>query len=204
LERDWTDRPETLPRSFGEVVGVSDGFIASDPFGDPCPTQYGCSTMWHSSDGLTWTKLGISDRGDRVPQLFPWKGGALMTDGASLFDLWTSGGSSELPLADGVPTPAPIIGSWSGLIVVGTGPLGLVSMRVDRAEVLLTRDGVDWKIQPAPSVPAGFPSIAVGDSSILYLGWVSNVQGADFLTCASQGLGEPGCLPHLWVGSVNP
>jgi len=192
FDRDYADRPQTLPRSFGQVVGVSDGFIARDFDGDQseCPDlQYGCSTMWHSSDGLTWTKLGIVDSVDGSLLLLPWNGGALLTDGISRFDLWTSEGSSELSLADEVPAPAEFFRAN-----VGTGPLGLVTMLYggDHPEALITRDGVSWKVQPAPSVPASFASMAVGESSVLYLGWTGDVYEGDIL------------VPHLWVGTANP
>ncbi len=49
---------------FGDVVGVSDGFIARgvNPE-DTCPIPAGCGDMWHSSDGLTWRNLGAPARG---------------------------------------------------------------------------------------------------------------------------------------------
>ena len=47
-----SDSGAAFPTGFGDVVGVSDGFIAR------------ADAMWHSSDGLTWRKLG--DSGERV------------------------------------------------------------------------------------------------------------------------------------------
>ena len=44
---------------FGDVVGVSDGFIARGVTDTgSCASEDGCAGMWHSSDGLTWRNLG--------------------------------------------------------------------------------------------------------------------------------------------------
>ena len=66
------------------------------------------------------------------PRLVPWRGGALATDGDGHAELWTSDGSAELPMA------ARLRGT------VATGPLGLVS--IDDGQVLVSRDGVDYKV----------------------------------------------------------
>jgi hypothetical protein len=179
---DYVDRrsggdPGTLPTGFEAIVGVSDGFIAA-----------GDGWMWHSADGLTWRKLAATaeDSLDRS-HLLPWKGGALSTDGIRRFDLWTSQGMSDLPMADEVSLPTERYSA-----VVGTGQLGLVTI-MDRPpnEVLFTRDGVDWKIQPTPLLPEAYGTIAVGESSVLYLGWSGSIE-------------EGGFVPHLFVGTVEP
>ena len=89
---------------FGDVVGVSDGFIARgvNPE-DSCSLPDGCGEMWHSSDGLTWRNLGLRwAESSIVPVVLPWMGGALVTDGVGRFDFWTSQGHSELPMAEDV------------------------------------------------------------------------------------------------------
>ena len=52
-----------LTGGYGQVVGVSDGFIASG--GSPasaCSNPDGCGGgMWFSADGLTWRFLGLED-----------------------------------------------------------------------------------------------------------------------------------------------
>ncbi len=189
---EWTE----TPIAFGEVVGVSDGFIASADEGT-CTLPDGCSSMWHSPDGLTWRNLGHPDAEpeSHAGRLLPWQGGALMTNGVGLFSLWTSQGYSELPMAADFPAPAR---EMSADVVLATGPLGLVSIRRDSLEVLVTRDGVDWKIGPMPAAMEPDsdynlgPSVAVGDRSVLYLTW-----------SGYWGEGE-GYIPHLWVGSVEP
>ena len=206
----WTAIPSDVPPSLdrgdrpsfvtgmGTVVGVSDGFIAAGAIPvDTCTLADGCSGMWHSADGLTWRNLGHPDADpDASPgRLVPWKGGALDTDGVGVFHLWTSQGVSELPMAADLPPPAeeqdPSFAPFS------TGPLGLVSTRLDSMEVLVTRDGSDWKIgsMPAAMRTEGYgpsPTIAVGERSVLYLTW-----------SGYRGEGE-GRVPHLWVGSVVP
>jgi hypothetical protein len=184
-----------FPFGFQDVVGVSDGFIArGGAEGDnTCPLQDGCSTsMWYSPDGLTWRNLGghlgAEQPGAWSGSLVPWKGGALLTDGNGRFDLWTSQGYSELPMAADFPAP-------SGDIYLPpvTGPLGLVSIRLDPMEILITRDGVDWKLDPMPAAmvtPGRRTTVAVGDRSVLYLTW--------------SGSSEEGYVPSLWVGSVEP
>jgi hypothetical protein len=82
-----SDFGSTLPTNgFGQVVGVSDGFIARG--GSPHATCYDgepCGGgMRYSADGLTRRFLGNEDGGD----LLPWDGGALVTSGS---DASTSG-----------------------------------------------------------------------------------------------------------------
>jgi hypothetical protein len=179
-----------FPTGLGEVVGVSDGFIARGiAKGDSCEAEGGCKGMWHSADGLTWRHLANvpSGSGDL---LVPWKGGALATDGIGRFDLWTSQGYTELPMAADVPAPP-----QQGSVLLATGPLGLMSVRMDRKEILVTRDGADWKIQPMPAAMVTdsdrLPTIAVGDRSVLCLTW-------------SGYFGPDGYVPSLWVGSLEP
>jgi hypothetical protein len=144
----------TLPTGgFGQVVGVSDGFIATGTSPDgACPDPEGsCTGMWFSSDGLTWRLLGSAPF---EPRLLPWKAGVLATDGDGHAELWTSDGSAELPMA------VQLRGT------VATGPLGLVS--IDDGQVLVSRDGVDYQIN---SIPAQMDEadVAVGDRTVLVL-----------------------------------
>ena len=189
---EWT----ATPIAFGEVVGVSDGFIARADEGT-CTLPDGCSSMWHSADGLAWRNLGHPDaEPESWNRLVPWNGGALLTDGVGHFRLWTSQGYSELPMAADFPTQAePRDPTFTP---IATGPLGLVSIRRDSLEILVTRDGVDSKIQPIPAAMEPDsdynlgPSIAVGDRSVVYL-----------TRSGYWGEGE-GYIPHLWVGSAEP
>ena len=210
---DWTemapnDQPtgdfgSLLPTgSFGSVVGVSDGFIASGAYPDgTCADPIGsCTGMWYSSDGLTWrilataTQIDPSQRslcirdtcGNLPGELLPWRGGALAIDSDGRIDFWTSAGSAKLPM-----TAQQVHG------IDATGPLGLVS--IGDGKILVTRDGVDWKIEPIPPAmvthgdgPARRPTIAVGDRSVLYLTWSGYFGEGD------------GYVPSLWVGSFEP
>ena len=187
---EWT----AIPADFQDVVGVSDGFIASgETPKDTCTLPDGCSSMWHSSDGLTWRNLGHpeADPEAYTARLVPWEGGALVTDRFGTFGLWTSQGYSELPMGADFPAE-----EWYEPIA--TGPLGLVSIRRGSMEILVTRNGVDWKTQPMPAAMVTVsdgqiePTIAVGDRSVLYLTW-----------SGYRYEGE-GYIPHLWVGSVEP
>jgi hypothetical protein len=195
---DRGDRPSFVT-GMGTVVGVSDGFIvAGDTPQDTCTLADGCSGMWHSADGLTWRNLGHPDADPDAlsGRLVPWKGGALETDGVGVFNLWTSQGYSELPMSADFPTPGEAQDPYSAPFV--TGPLGLVSIRLDSMEVLVTRDGSDWKIGSLPSAMLTDsdyqmgPSVAVGDRSVLYLTW-----------SGYWGEGE-GYVPSLWLGTVEP
>jgi hypothetical protein len=114
-----------------------------------------------------------------------------MTDGIGRFEFWTSEGSTEWPMAAEVPAQP-----QQGLVLIATGPLGLVSIRRDTQEILVTRDGVDWKIQPMSAAMVTEsnrgPTIAIGDRSVVYLTW-----------SGYYGAGEPH-VPSLWVGSFEP
>ena len=203
----WTLMPAEAPSpegdgvrgfltGFGDVVGVSDGFIArGDSPEDSCPLPDGCGEMWHSSDGVTWRNLGApaGDRyeGTSAPEVLPWNGGALVTDGVGGFDFWTSEGHTELPMAPEVRA------AWKQPEAgFGTGPLGIVTVLKDDGEILVTHDGVDWDIQPMPAEMAadstlfyGTPSVAVGDRSVVVVMW-SGTQEAR--------------VPSVWVGTPKP
>jgi hypothetical protein len=184
---DRGDRP-AFPTGLGEVVGVSDGFIArGEATGNSCEVEAGCAGMWHSADGLTWRHLANVPASEG--RLMPWKGSALVTDGIGRFDLWTSQGLSVWPMTAEVPGQP-----QQGSVLLATGPLGLMAVRMDRMEILVTRDGVDWKIQPMPAAMVTDtdrgPTIAVGDQSVLCLTW-------------SGYNGEGPVVPSLWVGSVE-
>lgn len=163
--------------AFGSVVGVSDGFIATGAYPDgACADPNGsCTGMWQSSDGLAWRFLGTAPQ---IGSLLPWSGGALATYDDGQIDVWTSGGSEELP-----------IGAHPG--TVGAGPLGLVS--VGDGEVLVSRDGIDSKVSAIPAQMAdatgrrGRPSVVVGDQSVLVLEW--------------KRIDEFTMQPSLWLGT---
>jgi hypothetical protein len=177
-----------FPTGFGDVVGVSDGFIARGP----CTSDGGCTEMWHSSDGLTWRNIGNVVNGSDG-QLLSWMGGALVTDGVGRFDFWTSQGGSELPMAAELPV------AWKqaegNTEEFGMGPLGLVTARKDYAQILFTRDGVAWDIQamPAemePDLPrtmGGLFKVVVGERSVL----VVSRSATDEATSLWLGTPEP-------------
>jgi hypothetical protein len=179
-----------LPGS-GDIVGVSDGFIARvATWNDTCPN--GCDVMWHSPDGLSWRKLGLGAPSPSDSALLPWMGGALLTDGATRFELWTAQGASQLATAGDVPVPT---GHSGG--IANVGPFGLVSILPADEQVIFTRDGVDWKVQPIPDAMAAFsginrhgPSVHVGDRSVLFSSWTE--------------IADQVWVPSLWVGSVEP
>lgn len=182
----------------GDVVGVSDGFIVRgvNPE-DACPLAGGCSTMWHSADGLTWRNLGHpeadpdAEASKYETRLVPWKGGALVTDGVGRFTFWTSDGPSEMPMA------AEVRAEWKQPQAgFGTGPFGLVTVLKDDGEILVTHDGVDWDIQPMPAQMAanstlfyGTPNVAVGERSVVVVLWSGKQEAR---------------IPSLWVGTPKP
>ena len=139
---------------------MSDGFIATGAYPDgTCADPNGsCTGMWYSSDGLTWRLLGTAPEIGQAAEtcvfetdaassgrLLPWRGGALAIDGDGHVEFWTSGGSAELPMA------AQVHGT------VATGPLGLVS--IGDGQVLVSRDGIDYKVS---SIPAQMADAANG------------------------------------------
>ena len=190
----WTELPprgtsefgtgSALPTgAFGQVVGVSDGFIASGALSNgDC-----CDGMWYSADGLTWRFIGAASGG----RLVPWMGGALVTDGDASFDVWTSGGSSKLPVAADLPhTQLP----------VAVGPLGIVSVSMEDHKVFVSRDGVNFGLSPIPAQMADAfkgrlwgghaPTVAVGDRTVLDLEWSDD--------------GNHPATPSLWLGTFGP
>ena len=95
-------------------------------------------------------------------KLVPWKDGVLATDGDTHIEFWTSGGSAKLPMAA------------QGHGTVATGPLGLVS--IGDGQVLVSRDGIDYKVSSIPAQMAdpanggrGWTVVAVGDRSVVVL-----------------------------------
>jgi len=177
---------------FGDVVGVSDGFIANA--GD---------AIWYSADGLTWRLLGHDSPG--LLGLLPWMGGALAREGPAPYgqplytralvdngsghvDLWTSAGLTKLPV------PADLGGT------VGTGPLGFVAVDVayNDGKAFVSRNGSDYGSSPIPAEMGhlnmgGFypATVAVGDRTILVLERHDN--GSDGIITWS-----------LWLGAFEP
>ena len=192
-----SDRDSGLgfPTGFGDVVGVSDGFIARGVADDakPCPSPDGCSGMWHSPDGLTWRHLANVAQDVSGKAVLPWMGGALVTDGVGQFDLWTADGNTELPMA------AAVRAAWQQPTAgFGTGPLGLVTVLTDDEEILVTRDGVDSDIRQMPADmaadqtledPRDVPTVAVGERSVVVVMWSGSHEAR---------------IPSLWVGTVEP
>jgi hypothetical protein len=192
------DSGSSLPTGgFGSVVGVSDGFIASGAYPDgTCADPNGsCTGMWYSSDGLTWRLLGTATQirqSDKelcirdacsvlAGELLPWRGGALAIGDDGRIDFWTSGGSAKLPMA------AQVQGT------VATGPLGLVS--IGEEKVLVSRDGIDYKISSIPAQMAAATNarrstvVAVGDRTVLALEWKS--------------VDDFKWTPSLWLGTFE-
>ena len=46
---------------------------------------------------------------------------------------------------------------------IGTGPLGAAMVSIDNQEILVTRDGIDWDIQPMPAEMAADGGGQAGD-----------------------------------------
>ena len=205
----WTLMPAPAPSpdgegglgfvtGFGGVVGVSDGFIARGrtPEEESCSLPDGCGDMWHSSDGLTWRNLGPGGPEiDSLPVVLPWMGGALVTDGVGRFDFWTSQGYRELPMAEGVRAASKQPNEPYDN-AIGTGPFGAAMVSIDNQEILVTRDGIDWDIQPMPAEMAADgagrrqTTVAVGERSVLVLVWAGAYT-------ADQ-------VPSLWLGTPEP
>jgi hypothetical protein len=201
----WTLMPAVAPSpdgdgvrgfltGFGDVVGVSGGFIARG-IDTACSSEDGCAGMWYSSDGLTWRNVGNVVKGQEA-QLLPWMGGALLTDRLGLFDFWTSEGHSELPMAAELPA------AWKQQTPdyqdarIGTGPLGLVAVSMDGREILVTRNGIESDIQPMSAAMAADqgafrspPRVIVGERSVLVVLW----SGTDEAP-----------IPSLWRGTLQP
>ena len=200
----WTLMPAAAPSpdgdgtrgfltGFGDVVGVSDGFIARGvDTEESCVSEHGCAGMWHSSDGVTWRYLGTMPDGHDGSML-AWMGGALVTDGVGRFDFWTSQGHSVLPMAAEVRAASKQPNAAFDR-AIGTGPLGAVMASIDK--ILVTRDGADWDIQQMPAEMAAVsggrlaPTVAVGERSVLIMFW--------------SGSYEEGYVPSLWRGTPEP
>jgi hypothetical protein len=191
----WTPIPG-FPANVSEIVGVSDGFFgrAADGRCDGCGDTADPFGMWHSPDGLSWRKIGPAPTEGSV---LPWGQGVLVTDGIGRFDVWTAVGTGELPMAEELPPGWTASNPSFGSVASGTGPLGLVSVNVDDHEVLFTRNGVDWSIQPMSgdmAAAAGLSrtrhswSVAVGKESVIVLLWAG---------------GPESPMPSLWVGTLE-
>jgi hypothetical protein len=184
------DSGSALPTgTFGKVVGVSDGFIATgaSPDGACADPNGSCTGMWFTSDGLTWRLLGAAPF--EPQELLPWRGGALAIDGDGRIEVWTSGGSAELPIA------AQVHGTTTSALATATGPLGLVS--IGDEQVLVSRDGIDYKVSSIPAQMAdpangggGSTVVAVGDRNVLVL--------------ESARVGEFTMTQSLWLGTFEP
>jgi hypothetical protein len=112
----------------------------------------------------------------------PWRGGALAPASDGHIDFWTSAGSNRLPVA------ADLQGT------VATGPLGLVIVSLDDKKALVSRDGIDFAITPIPAKMADAdgrngPTVAVGDRTVLVLGWTP--------------VDEFTRTPSLWLGTLE-
>jgi hypothetical protein len=178
----WTAIP-SFPQNVEDIVGVADGFLArgtdlrdGEPLG---------SSIWHSTDGLTWRTVG----GPADGSVIPWAGGLLETDLINRFAVWTGAGKRELPMAAELPA------EWSESDkAIGAGSLGIVVVG-SRDAILFTRNGVDWSIQPMPDEMARdgggrrVTTVAVGDRSVVVLSW-------------SEDWDRP--IPSLWLGTLEP
>jgi hypothetical protein len=160
-------------------VGVSDGFIATGACTPDGCDQNGVTGIWFSPDGTTWRQIGNeADGGD----LRPFLGGAL----AGSSDLWTSSGSSKLPIAADLKARAG---------PTGVGPLGLVGLTNDNENAFVSRDGVGFGISPIPARMTvgnhsrGGPTVAVGDRTVLIL---ETVRSDVFVSHS------------LWLGTLQP
>ena len=122
-------------------------------------------------------------------------GGALVTDGVGRFDFWTSQGPTELPMAADVRAASKQPNEPHDN-AIGTGPFGAAMVSIDSQEILVTRDGIDWDINPMPAEMAAdggvrrAPTVAVGDRSVLVLLWAG-------VLLAEQ-------VPSLWLGTPEP
>jgi hypothetical protein len=184
----WTPIPG-FPANVSQIVGVSDGFIADGADGrcDGCrdtPDGWG---MWHSPDGLSWRKIGPATDGS----FLPWGDGALVTDGAGRFDLWTREGKTELLMAEALAA------GWAASnVAFGSGPFGFASVNANDHQVIFTPNRVDWTIQPlSPEMAAAagssryaYRNVAVGEGSVVVLLWAEGPESG----------------PSLWVGALEP
>ena len=201
---EWTaipqrsSRPQTVgqhsPR-VGDVVGVSDGFIArGDNPEDTCPLPAGCSEMWHSSDGLTWRNLGAPARDPRRKRRVAMEGRRARHRRGRALRLVDLAGLRELPMAAEVRTATKAGSGCPHRVRHGTARLVRVSATA--GEILVTRDGIDWSLQPMPADMSDdhtvdrAPGVAVGERSVLVMLWTGSY--------------EEGYVPSLWRGSFEP
>jgi hypothetical protein len=190
-----SDEFRGIPTGFGDVVGVSDGFIARG-IDTECASDNGCAGMWYSADGLTWQNIGSVPNGPNESNgsMVPWMGGALVSDGVGRFVLWTSDGPTELPMVAELPdewTQSDPNDASSGM-----GPLGLATVLKEGQQILVTWDGVVWDIEPMPAAMAagstlfyGAPNVIVGDRSVLVVVWSGSQEAR---------------IPTFWVGTPRP
>ena len=127
--------------------------------------------------------------------MLPWKGGALVTDGVGTLRLLDLAGLHRA--SDGRRDPRGHEGRDPDVrTAFGTGPLGLVRVSATAGEVLVTRDGIDWSLQPMPADMSDdhtvdrAPGVAVGERSVLVMLWTGSY--------------EEGYVPSLWRGSFEP
>ena len=155
-------------------MGVSDGFIATGAYPDgTCADPNGsCKGMWYSSDGLMAPPGNCDCRhGQRV---------GIRDDAALSGDCCLGGAACSRSTTTGVstsgPRAAPRSFRWPRNVhgTVATGPLGLVS--IGDGQVLVSRDGIDYKVSSIPAQMAdpangagGSTVVAVGDRTVLVL-----------------------------------
>ena len=175
---EWVAIPD-FPPNVSEIVGVTNGFIVrgADRKG---------TGIWHSSDGLTWRRLGGAGDG----ALVPWADGVIETDAVRRFDQWTATGELALPMAEQLPE------TWTASEkAIGAGPLGVVTVGIGDRTILFSRDGTEWSLQamPDPMVMAtrGRPdtNVAVGDDVVVVL--------------ARAGANDASG-PAIWLGTLEP
>jgi len=161
---------------WGSVVGVSDGFIATGAYPiETCADPEGsCTGMWYSADGLTWRLIETATD----VRLVPWNDGALAIDGGGHPTFWTSSGPTELLSAPNL------------LETVATGPLGIVS--IGDGKVLVSRDGVTFKLGSLPAEMHGSSVLAIGDRSVLVLARTMTGELSQIMT------------QSLWLGTLEP
>lgn len=195
----WTPIPD-FPANVSEIVGAADGFFArgGGTRCDGCRDTPDGLGMWYSPDGLSWRSIDPAAEVWADGTVLSWGQGVLVTDGTGHFDVWTAEGTSELPMAAELPPGWTASNASFGSVSFGSGPFGLVSVKVSAHEVLFTPNGVDWSVQPMSAEMAAVsglsrtvPSwnVAVGKDSVIVLLWA---EGPDSM------------VPSLWVGTLEP
>ena len=122
-------------------------------------------------------------------------GGALVTDGVGRFDFWTSQGHRELPMAEDVRAASKQPNEPYDN-AIGTGPFGAAMVSIDNQEILVTRDGIDWDIQPMPAEMAADGGGRRRDD-----------RRRGRTLCAGPGVGRglaANQVPSLWLGTPEP